>query len=219
MSKSYEKLLEDSEEEIVQTVLTHGKFKAMDTYGLKDYISFSKWWERHKPKPGTEKWFSSAELAYIAGLFDAEVAFGIQRQKTKTKSNYYNYNLFFSYTKMDCNILSYLSRIFGGTVKRLKNPPSYKHEFWNWHLSPKEINFALNTVYPYLRIKKVIARICIEFYKCYYLPESISSRRLRGRQTTIIQDIANKLYSEYIDYRRQFPGGLKIRTATSPGTG
>lgn len=212
-------MLEGREEAVIQAVLLYGEFKAMDIFGVKSYTAFSKWWEKHKPSPDTNrksaekagKLLSSTRLAYIAGLFDAEVGFGIHRYSTESQRHYYS--LFLSYTKMERNILSYLSKIFGGKVRKLKDQPIYKHDMWQWQLSSREAYLALNEVYPYLRLKKEIARICIEFYKCYQLRESISSQHSRTLPP-VIQDISDKLYTEYLNYRLLHPGGLRGKSST-----
>lgn len=232
MPISYEKRLKGHEEALIQAVLLHGEFEAMRIFGLKDYIAFSRWWEKHKMKRGAKseevekakklprftelayevkkggKWPRFTELAYIAGIFDATVGFGISRHSNMPQG--YSYSLFFACTKMEHDILSYLSKTFGGAVIQIRYQPFHKHEIWRWALSPRDAYFALNIVYPYLRIKKEIARICIDFYECYYQTDDLSSKR-RHKLTTRTLAETDKLYSEYIDYRRQHPGGLKSK--------
>lgn len=217
-------MLKGREEAVIQAVLLYGEIKAMRIFGVKSYVAFCKWWEKHKPKPDTKsknaekarKRLSSKKLAYIAGLFDTEVGFGISMHTTKTQRH--SYRLFLSYTKMEREILYYLSEIFGGKVRKLKDQPVYKHEMWQLNLSQKEAYLALNEVYPYLRLKKEIARICIEFYKCYSLPEihlpEILSSQHNGTLPPMIQDISDKLYTEYVNYRRLHPGGLRVKSST-----
>jgi hypothetical protein len=222
MSKPLEKKLEGREEEVIQAVHLYGKFKAMDIFGIKSYVAFNNWWEKHKldqyskkvPDASSKsakkarKSLSKNRLAYIAAGFDTEIGFGIQRYITQSQG--YHYRLELRYTKMERNILSYLSKIFGGKVRKVKDQPIYKHDHWNWELSPRETYLALNKVYPYLRLKKELARICIAFYKCYHLPDSISSQHSRTIEPAILAT-SDKLYAEYLNYIRLHPGGLRFR--------
>ena len=130
---------------------------------------------------------NSVELAYIAGLFDAELGFGIARQGEVGK---YYYQLFFDYTKMDRTILLHLSKIFGGTVKQVKDQPIYKSKMWQWRLPPSTTYFALKRVYPFLRLKKEIARICIEFFESY---NPLGQKRMSAERQEIGRIYAAKL--------------------------
>ena len=93
-------------------------------------------------------------LAYIAGLFDAEVAIMI-----------HGGSLRISYTKTNRRILEYLQNIFGGTIQPVKKQPSNRFPVWRWNLLSGYAYKALRKLEPFLRIKREHARICIEFYE------------------------------------------------------
>ena len=44
MPISCEKMLKSHEEEVVRVVLLRGEFEAMSMFGLRDYMSFKKWY-------------------------------------------------------------------------------------------------------------------------------------------------------------------------------
>jgi len=113
------------------------------------------------------------DLAYIAGLFDGEVALGIHPIGR-------SYSLTLKYMKTNCDILKFLSSIFGGTVRRVKPQPFYRFEVWEWHLGAGYAYRALRKLYPFLRIKREAAAICIEFFERYWQPHShkpVSNKR------------------------------------------
>jgi len=234
MAIPYEKRLKNCEDALIQAVLLHGQFKAMRIFGLKDYGAFSRWWEKRKMKRSAKseevekakgwpiftelaydvkkggKWPRFTELAYIAGIFDATVGFGIGRSSHIPQG--YSYSLFFACTNMNHDIVSYLSKTFGGAVIQIRYPSYYEHEIWQWSLSARDAYFALNIVYPYLRIKKEIARMCIDFCESYYGTDVLNGKRKRRYEPTArTLAEADKLYSEYIDYRRKYPGGFKSK--------
>jgi len=100
-------------------------------------------------------------LAYIAGLFDGEVALGIVRTGR-------SYSLHISYMKTNYDILKYLSNIFGGSVRRVKSQPYYRFNVWQWYIGAGYAYRTLRKLYPFLRIKKEPAAICIEFFERFW---------------------------------------------------
>lgn len=100
-------------------------------------------------------------LAYIAGLFDAEVSFKIEKRGS-------SYSLSLDWLKIDRNILQYVSGIFGGTVTSIKRQSGQRYPVWHWYLGPPDTYTALKRLYPFLRIKKKPALICLEFYRTYF---------------------------------------------------
>ena len=105
------------------------------------------------------------DLAYIAGLFDTEVALIIRHSGRW-------YGLRISYNKTDYDILEFLANIFGGAVSRVKPQPFHRLKVWEWHLSGGYAYRALRKLYPFLRIKQEAAAICIEFFERYWQPYS-----------------------------------------------
>jgi len=214
MPISYEKRLKGHEEALIQTVLLHGKFEAMRIFGLRDYVAFSRWWKKRKMKRGAKseevekakgwpiftelvyevkkgkKWPRFTELAYIAGLFDGEVALQIKRTGN-------SYALGLSYMKINYDILEFLSNIFGGTVRPVKRQPNQRFERWEWHITSANAYIALRKLYPFLRIKKEAAAICIGFFEHYWRPPSSKpvseERRIIGAQCkSLLQEYQSK---------------------------
>lgn len=99
-----------------------------------------------------------SDLAYIAGLFDTEVAFMIKKDGNPS-------SLVLSYSKTNRKILDYLSHSFGGKVYSKKKRPGQRFDIWVWRISSGLAYRALRKLYPFLRIKKEAASICIDFYE------------------------------------------------------
>lgn len=119
-----------------------------------------------------------SDLAYIAGLFDTEVAFMIIRKEGTPSS------LVLTYTKTNRKILDYLSHSFGGKVYSVKKRPGQRLEVWVWRISSGLAYRALRKLYPFLRIKKETAYTCMNFY------EQIRSSKKEPR--SVRREIAEK---------------------------
>lgn len=118
----------------------------------------------------------SKDLAYIAGLFDGEVALHISHQKKRR-----SYSLGMSYTKTNYDILKYVSSVFGGKVKQVKTQAYHRFKVWQWSIRTGNAYRVLRKLYPYLRIKHEAAAICIEFFERFWRGDSrelVSDRRL-----------------------------------------
>jgi len=109
-------------------------------------------------------------LAYIAGLFDAEVAIMIQEG-----------SLSIGYSKSSRLILDYLRNIFGGKVSSAPRQSYDRYPRYQWQLRPALAYSALCKLYPFLRRKKESARIFIESYESW-----CNSGRSRSTQKQVI---------------------------------
>jgi len=103
------------------------------------------------------------ELAYIAGLLDAESSFLIYKL-----SNRPSYLLEVNYRKTDYNTLQYLADIFGGRVKPAPLSPRNIQDVWLWKLVSARAYSLLRHIYPFLRVKRRAAEICMEFFELYW---------------------------------------------------
>lgn len=107
------------------------------------------------------------DLAYIAGLLDAESSFIIYKL-----SNRPSYLLEMNYRKTNYNTLQYLADIFGGRVKPAPLSPRNIQDVWLWKLVSARAYRLLRHIYPFLRIKRRAAEICMEFFEHYWQPRS-----------------------------------------------
>jgi hypothetical protein len=129
-------------------------------------------------------------LAYIAGIFDAEVSFRIDKNIQKTGDHYY---LSLDWLKIDHNILQYVSDIFGGTIKSVKPQPRQRYQVWHWWVRGADAYTTLKRIYPFLRIKQKPASVCIEFYNRDSEAIMLSDRQAIGAQyQTQLQEYQRK---------------------------
>jgi hypothetical protein len=167
------------------------QYSAYNTLKQKDKGGISLSSERHTNSKTGKTQVDDKTLAYIAGLFDAEVSFHID----KNNDNYY---LRLDWLKIDRDILQYVSDIFGGTVTSVKLQPRQRYQVWHWYLGESDTYAALKRIYPFLRIKQKPASICLEFYIRYSEATTVSDRRAIGAE----------YYAKLQEYQRK-PGGSK----------
>lgn len=110
---------------------------------------------------------SEEEIAYIAGLLDAEGSFLIYKE-----SNSRGYCVQVAYRKTDYDTLKYVGDAFGGRVRSVKKDPKSKIDIWLLLLTSQKAYYALKHIYPFLIIKKRAAKICIDFFELYWRPYS-----------------------------------------------
>ena len=99
---------------------------------------------------------SKLELAYIAGFFDGEGTITIARNNKHSTSFFSSCGI----SQVDRQPLDFIASVFGGSVY----PKNTKHKSqWTWSSSTRYTLIFLNTIYPYLIIKKKQARVAISF--------------------------------------------------------
>lgn len=107
------------------------------------------------------------ELAYTAGLFDGEGSLSIFKC---SRGNSYGLSIAIQIT--DKEVLDYISSLFGGKVTSIKRRENNKRDTWTWSLHSLKAKSFLVKIYPFLRLKKESAAICIEFVSRYHQPGS-----------------------------------------------
>ena len=105
------------------------------------------------------------ELIYLAGLFDGEGNVYIAKggcRNTPTKK----YWLRLTITNTNKKILAYIKKYFGGQLFNNGNFKKSHHKLcWFWVLSCNQAKEFLEKIYPYLRIKKKVVGVAIDFQK------------------------------------------------------
>lgn len=115
------------------------------------------------------------DIAYLAGLFDGEGCICIGKEKARGERPHPSYHLECSVSM--CN--EYLPNLyrfsFGGSVFFYKDRHPNHQPAWQWHISARKASGFLNTILPYLTIKKGEAELAIKFQ---------SAKRYSGRPKT-----------------------------------
>ena len=98
------------------------------------------------------------QLAYIAGFFDGEgcVHIGGRRQNT-------SYNLEVSISNTDKDILLWIQSIYGGYIKDVKKVKEHHTQCYNWRIVSNQAAKFLESILPFLNIKKFQAGVAIAF--------------------------------------------------------
>lgn len=133
------------------------------------------------------------EISYIAGIFDGEGCVFISKSNPsisrRCKTPTYQLNSVVCNTYLP--VLVWLKDNFGGTINQ-KVPPKDKNwsPSWSWQTnSNKALNF-LETIYPFLRIKKLEVEIAISFQKI-----KINKKLIPHKLTKSVEDI--NLYEDF----------------------
>lgn len=113
--------------------------------------------------PAVSKKLTNEESAYIAGFLDGEGNITILRRNqylNKTPS----YGLIVGFTNTDRHVLEWLStKVAGGIYKKARYRENHRqgYEFRVWN--KQETKFILESILPYLRIKRAQAEVALDF--------------------------------------------------------
>jgi hypothetical protein len=109
----------------------------------------------------------SVEAAYAAGLFDGEGHIAITfRSNGKGKARYPRYQLYCSMSQNNREAIEWLVSIFGGSSRFVVGKRSYNrryYERWNWVISTANAAAFLETIRPYMIVKKQEIEIALAF--------------------------------------------------------
>jgi hypothetical protein len=126
--------------------------------------------------------------AYIAGLLDADGWISMHRANTG-QNHRSGHNWLIGIVNSDLAVLRWVQELFGGSVtERKSNRRSPVARNWktvyDWNPDAKGVANFLQSILPYLRIKKAQAELVLEFIatkqdrrKQYRLTDEVVSRR------------------------------------------
>lgn len=99
--------------------------------------------------------------AYTAGIFDGEGYVGIDRISKSTGSKTIHHGIRVVISQKDGLIMNWLKSNFGGNVYQQRNNTDYF--IYRWRIHSKKAAYFLETIYPYLIIKKEQVKLALEF--------------------------------------------------------
>lgn len=144
-------------------------------------------------------------LAYFAGIFDTEVHFNINSP----------HNIRLEYNKHNKDFLKIFQLSFGGQLQKLKFQDGWKSDVWEWTASSKQSYKILKQVYPFLRIRREKARLCIECYEtCELLGTTkVGKTRIYNQYIKLIKECESKptqrfAYSNLPDLKIAYLAGI-----------
>lgn len=102
--------------------------------------------------------FNQTDIAYLAGLFDGEGSISILKNKLERDqyARHPRFDLATSISNQNFEVLCFAKTLFGGSL--LKGPATYQ-----WRLASNKALFFLETVRPYIKIKRVQLELGIAF--------------------------------------------------------
>lgn len=106
-------------------------------------------------------------LAYVAGLLDGEgsIVIGVSKPSASRGNIAPSHWLQVGITNTDRGLIDWLLLTFGGHVSDNSHSPSRKKQrpCWAWRIMGNQAKTFLETLHPYLRIKREQAEIAIAF--------------------------------------------------------
>jgi len=135
------------------------------------------------------------ELAYIAGLLDAQGSLRIYKHSHSS-----GYTLQLVYIKTHYDTLKYIGDTFGGIVRPSKRDPKSALDVWSLTLTSIKAYYVLKHIYPFLIIKRRPAQVCIEFFELYWRPKLGTGRVSDERQHI------GRTYAAILDQYKTKPG-------------
>lgn len=125
--------------------------------------------------------------AYLAGILDAEGCFEISKWYSKRQERDY-IDIYLDITNEDKSLLEWVTFNFGGTFK--KAPRKLKsgevRMYYNWRIKNRShLKFIVDSVYPYLFIKRMQADI----FKSWFDLKGKPNKALRSEMSVKIQEL------------------------------
>ena len=117
------------------------------------------------------------DLAYIAGIIDGEGSICIADTARS------GYVLVVSVGSTDEWLCQMLKMAFGGCVTLRNKKELHRSAFWGWSMGSNKARAMLETVLPYLHLKRSQAELAIEFQKA-----KRPVRAAKGRRGFLKQD-------------------------------
>jgi len=105
------------------------------------------------------------DLAYFAGLFDGEGSISLCAYKPKGRCIRTTYGLYISLAQTNEWIIQQLKFAFGGNIQPYQPKYPGARMVWAWRTQSNNALVFLESIYPYLRLKKPQADVAIKFQK------------------------------------------------------
>jgi LAGLIDADG DNA endonuclease family protein len=100
---------------------------------------------------------------YVAGLFDGEGWFNINRGKRKDVRRGYAFQVHAAMSLKQQPVLEAFQRLFGGTVRQQKSRSRKHATYFRWVIAGEDVAAFALAVGPMLRIKRKQAQLAVKF--------------------------------------------------------
>ncbi len=154
------------------------------------------------------------ELAYTAGLIDGEGHIIIEAtRRSNPKYKCVQHILMIGCTNTNLEIIEWISKTYGSS-KPIRKRNHEKNPRWKtayeWNISAKKALVFLEMIYPYLKIKKEQARLCIEFQKDKMNRKFTTSGITNGH--TLSKETLSKREEYYLKVKKLNQKGIAAAT-------
>lgn len=109
--------------------------------------------------------YKESDLAYIAGVIDSDGYIGIVKQsETRRKNLTKNFRPTITITQSQPEAINFIRKYFNGGFGTTKQSKNIYRDLYRWDIcNRKDIRIFLEAILPYLKIKKVQAKMVIEY--------------------------------------------------------
>lgn len=116
--------------------------------------------------------WTTAQLAYLAGIIDGEGTFYIG-SKRRTINGFIHYSSRVYVVNTNLEIINWLVDNFGG-LKYIRKATNKFRQRYEWILDRTKISSVVTAIFPYLIIKKKHAEVMLSFRKSF--DDNVSKR-------------------------------------------
>lgn len=107
------------------------------------------------------------DLAYTAGIIDGEGCIMIRKNPRKKRKRPFEYTLYVTVASTDQWLPQWLRFAWGGNVASHWRSLS-RFRQWEWQLGSKKASIMLQTILPYLHLKRPQAELAIKFQQAKF---------------------------------------------------
>ena len=131
-----------------------------------------------------------ATKAYVAGFFDGEGTIGVRTRKRPYNTTNPNHQMFISCSNTNEEVIRYLHKLFNGSFFICYDARGKRRTCYRWGLTSRKVKQFLESIYPYLVVKKEEAAVAIALantfeHEGYVIPaEVIEKRNLYASELT-----------------------------------
>ena len=140
------------------------------------------------------------DLAYLAGILDGEGSIQIRKRKDKGMRLGFCYQLVVNIANTNEWLVRWIHLNFGGLLYKNRIPAAHYKQVYQWSVSSNKAKFVLESLLPYLKIKKPQAEIALQFQSQKIVN---SGGKIKPTEAIALEDAQRILIQSYNDNRRK----------------
>lgn len=136
----------------------------------------------------SNRW-SETELAYLAGIVDGEGCFAMHKRG-------HHYGTQIEVGNTDLLLMDWLKSHFGGTVSHEPRSNKKHQDIWRWRTTTDTLEVILQSLIPYLIVKKRQAQIMLAYRA------TVNVGRSTARKSDAVKQERREMYAEMTALKR-----------------